>query len=183
MTYNPNADQLTISNEVVVDDIHKVLLAEFAEGSPIREVLFDVEENPEDDQLEAIPTRPLMQAHGVRLHRVIRFLGDGRHEVVTEYNPQQEVTSMEFLAEGGVVVATATPGPKYTWSLAALSKCNEDKRYSSVLGVRQATDEEAAELNLMYPNWLSASQKFDEAEAIKNMGDTIEKMRLKSALQ
>jgi len=158
MSYNPNTSNIVAGAELVVDDIRSVLLAEFADGAPIREVVFDSPaeegETPEEDQPVG---KPLATATGVRLHRVV----NSRHEVVTAYDAVKEKTPLDFLKEAGAVLASARPGAVYSWQLSAVRKVEDGSDVAMIEATRLATAEEAEVLNEMYPGWLEACRAFD----------------------
>lgn len=187
--YNPNVPELLVSGELEVPNIRAVFLAEFADGAPIREVLMDpasaapVEAEgdeaegdgsgaalPEIDaaaspadllEQESFPTKPVMTASGLRIHRVIA----PDHSVVTQYDAGADRTPLDFLDVGGAVLASTRPGDPYTWQLMGLGKPSPDGTIVPVTGVRAADAAESAALDEMYPGWLEACRKFDAERA------------------
>lgn len=158
MTYNPNTSAVTTTTDVVVDDISNVLLAEFADSAPIREVMFDAPAAEGEGSEEGSEVgRPIASATGVRLHRVV----DKDYNTVTEYDSVLEKTPLTFLQEHGAILASTRPGPVYTWQLSAVRKVEEGSDIAMIEATRPATPEEAQALDAMYPGWLDACRKFD----------------------
>lgn len=176
MTYSPNVPAVTVSEDLQVSDIRKVLLAEFAGGAPVRELLMDLAsaEPPEPPveagkaptpeqmlAMESFPTKPVSSASGLRLHRVL----SPAHEVVTQFDANRDLTPLDFLAEAGAVVAVSQPGPVYSWKLVQLGRPSEDGNIAPILAMRAADETEAAALDEMYPGWLENCRRFDEQTA------------------
>lgn len=180
MTYEPNVPSLSVTDQLVLDNINEVFLAEFSPNSGVREVLMDPtsavapDESPlsgeesSDESVkdilasESFPTRPVATAAGIRLHRVI----SPAREVVAQYDAERDMTPMDFLGESGAVVAVAQPGETYTWKLVQIGPTSSDGNVAPIIAMRPANASETAQLDEMYPGWLEACRKFDaEAQA------------------
>ena len=175
MTYAPNVPSLSVTEELQVQDIRTVMLAEFTPGAGVREVMLDpasaeaaeeispdeIAEPTEADVLagEAFPTRPVAAAAGLRLHRVIA----PDHKIVTQFDAALDKTPLDFLGETGAVVAVAQPGDVYSWKLIQLGSVSGDGNVAPIMAIREATPEEGTALDEMYPGWLSACRAFDAA--------------------
>ena len=165
--YQANVPSLASNDSIEVTDPRTILLAEFADGPAIRELMLDPAAS--EAELERVaaegdeyfPTRAVAGATGVRLHRVIA----PDHGVVTQFNAETDRTPLDFLNPNGAVLAVATPGETYTWCLVALGATSKDSTVAPVLGVRAATPEESAVLDEIYPGWLDACRRFDELAA------------------
>ena len=179
MTYSANVPSLSVTEQLDVEDIEAVFLAEFTPGEPVREILMDPssalppevpqEELPEGEELtpeqllasESFPTTPVASASGLRLHRVI---GPDR-QVVAQFDATADRCPLDFLGETGAIVATTQPGTPYTWKLVQMGPASEDGNVAPILAMRAATEQETERLNEMYPGWLEACKKFDEQAA------------------
>ncbi len=176
MTYAPNVPSLSVTNDLHVEDIRTVMLAEFAASAGVREVMLDptsaaapeelepgeIAEPTDADVLagEAFPTRPVAAASGLRLHRVVA----PDHKVITQFDAALDKTPLDFLGETGAVVAVAQPAePQYFWKLVQLGSVSGDGNVAPIMAIRDATSEEAEALNEMYPGWLKACHAFDVA--------------------
>lgn len=176
MTYAPNVPSLSVTDDLHVDDIRAVMLAEFAAGAGVREVMLDpasaeapeeiepgeIAEPTDADVLagEAFPTRPVAAASGLRLHRVVA----PDHKIVTQFDAALDKTPLDFLGETGAVVAVAQPSdPLYFWKLVQLGSVSGDGNVAPIMAIRDATADEAAALSEMYPGWLEACRAFDVA--------------------
>lgn len=165
--YQANVPSLTASESVEVANPRTILLAEFADGPAIRELMLDP--TASESELERVaaegdeyfPTRAVAGAVGVRLHRVIA----PDHSIVTQFNAEADRTPLDFLSPNGTVLAVATPGEVYTWRLVAIGVPSKDSAVAPVLGIRPATSEESVVLDELYPGWLNACRRFDEVEA------------------
>jgi hypothetical protein len=186
----PNVPALTAATDFEIADPSSILLAEFCPDGDIKEVLMDPTqtEGTEDGDIPFSST-PVATARGIRLHRV---WGPDREPVTeptqAEGSPLGTRTDMEFLRGRGVVyLASARPGPVYTWQITAVcaDTAEEGKRIdvATVLGTRSATGPEAARLDTVYRGWLTAQKDFDDkmnalAEFSKETSSLIESLRL-----
>ena len=179
MTYSANVPSLSVTDQLNVEDIGAVFLAEFTPGEPVREILMDPssalppevpqEELPEGEELtpeqllasESFPTTPVASASGLRLHRVI---GPDR-QVVAQFDATADRCPLDFLGETGAVVAVAQPGREYSWKLIQFGPASKDGNVAPILAMRPADEAETAALNEMYPGWLEAVRRFDEEAA------------------
>jgi hypothetical protein len=143
-----------------VPDIELVLLAEFAEAPPMVEFV-EPEGNRKERRAAATQEPKIRESHvrGVRLQRVIA----PGWIVLAELNPMENKTPLGWAeGRGTLIFASARPGPTYAWQLLGARLAAEDTLLTT--GVRPATPEESAALDILYPGWLVACEEHDRLE-------------------
>lgn len=175
--YAPNVPFIRVTDVVDVDNINEVLLMEFSEGPEVRQVISELSEadmaevNPdtplsEEEMLKA--TKPLAQTTGLRVQRVIGT----DHKTLAVYSEETQRCDLSFMRDekyvNGFVGASTRPTEgAYGWQITLFSALSEDGNIMSILGTRPATPEETEALNVMYPGWLVACEKFDNEAKVK----------------
>ncbi len=196
MTYAPNVPSLSVTGELVVEDIRTVMLAEFASDVGVREILMDpssavvpeVEDRPVEapmaktaiseavagilEETEQAAADPMLNepfpTRPVAAASGIRLhrVIAPDHKIVTQFDAEKDMTPLDFLGEDGATVAVAQPGDVYSWKLIKLGPANGN--VAPILAMRAATGEESAALDEMYPGWLEACKRFDAAVVVES---------------
>jgi hypothetical protein len=191
--------QITVTDKFDVPDVRAVLLAEFGPDVGVREIVA-AEADPAANEAEAAPataleeydavleaaagleefpeTVPVAQMSGVRLVRVLDSKVDGAgnvlHDLVTAFDAGTGMTPLTFLLGGGAVLASTRPGETYAWQLVKVGQIPDESATAvQIEGCRLATAEETVTLNEMYPGWLEACKKVDEAAKGDDFTETL----------
>lgn len=146
-----NLPSVLASDEVAFPGDELVFLAEFADAPHVNDVMMD----PSAD------AKGVLVASGVRLHRAVNTA----HAIVAQYDPEADRTPLDFMVGlKGAVLASARPAEQgeYEWQVMALGELPEGGGVLPVTGVRIATPEESARLDVLFPRWRENCRRFDE---------------------
>jgi hypothetical protein len=195
VTYAPNVPALSVTGELVVEDIRAVLLAEFASDVGVREILMDPASAVAPEAPDALPQPPLAKSAiseaigealqpseqeaetaDSMLHEpfptrpVAAASGVRLHRVI---GPDHKVVT-QFDAEKDMTpldflgedgAVVAVTHPGDVYSWKLIKLGPANGNVAAILAMRIASDEESKALDEMYPGWLEACKKFDAQNA------------------